>query len=92
MRPVTGIIRLLIWFQGFQALRNLHTFECQHLLPGELLHILQGPPSLPLTLPPSGEPLTSPRSCILITVVCIPPCLHHSMHIKSLVSSHTTPN
>lgn len=42
MCPLTGTIRLLNWFQGFQALRNLHTFECLQLLPGELLHILQG--------------------------------------------------
>ena len=40
MWPLTHYMKLLNRFQGYQALRHIHTFECLSLLPGELLHIL----------------------------------------------------
>ena len=56
MWPLTHYMKLLNHFQGYQALRHIHTFECLRLLPGEL-HIHQYPTSLPLPLPPSRRAL-----------------------------------
>ena len=60
MWPLIHYMRLLNRFQGYQALRHIHTFESLSLWPGELLHILQYPPSLPLSLPPSRRTLAQP--------------------------------